>query len=147
MANPDFTSILAKAPSEIEKPKPLPAGTYLCTVQGMPKFDKSSKKQTPYAEFTYKILQAGEDVDKDALEEMGGIGEKTLRDTYYITENAVYRLKEMLTNCGLDEGEYGSLQEMIEASPNCQLNVFIKHTASDDGKSVYANVDSTAPVE
>lgn len=144
MANPNFGALLDKAPSEIERPKPLPQGTYTCVVQGLPKFDKSSKKQTEYIEFTYKVLSAGEDVDEDELKELGGVGDKTLRDTYYITENSLWRLKEMLAACGLDEGD--SLREMIEQTPGCQLNVFVKHVPSQDGTTIYANVGGVAAV-
>ena len=147
MANPNFGALLDKPSSEIEKPKPLPQGSYVCVVRGLPKFDKSTKKQTEYVEFTYGILQAGDDVDADELEAAGGIAEKTIRDTYYITENSLWRLKEMLLSCGLEDSDDVSLRQMIEETPGKQLLVHIKHQASQDGTAVFANVGSTAPVE
>jgi hypothetical protein len=147
MNKPNFASVLDVAPKDIEKPKPLPAGTYVCTVNGLPKFDKSTKKGTDYAEFIYNIVGVQDDVDEDALKEVGGWQGKTIRDTYYLTENARYRLKEMLMNCGLDPTDYKTLGEMVESAPGCQLLVSIKHTPSADGTAVYANVAGTAPVE
>ena len=147
MANPNFGALLDKPSSEVEKPKPLPQGSYTCVVQGLPKFDKSTKKGTEYVEFTLKVLAAGEDVDQDELKLMGGIQDKTIRDTYYITENALWRLKEFLVNAGIEEDDDKSLRQMIEETPGCQIIVHIKHTASQDGSSVFANVGSTAPVE
>lgn len=147
MSNPDFGALLNKAPTEIERPKPLPQGSYTCVVQGMPKFDKSTKKQTPYVEFSLKVLAAGDDVDQEALAAMGGISDKVIRDTYYITENAAYRLDEFLVNCGFELDGEATRQQMIESTPGRQIMVHIKHTASDDGQTVYANVGSTAPVE
>jgi len=41
----NFASILDEAPTEINRPKPLPEGTYLCVV-GQPEEGKSSKKGT-----------------------------------------------------------------------------------------------------
>ena len=41
---PNFASILDEAPSEVDRPKPLPAGTYTCIVAGTPIYDKSSKR-------------------------------------------------------------------------------------------------------
>lgn len=147
MANQDFSSILSKAPSDVERPKPLPVGTYTCVVRGQPQFDKSSKKQTPYVKFTYGILSAGDDVDPDELKAYGPIRDKTLDDTYYLTENSLWRLKEMLTSAGLEEGEYETMQEMVEATPGKQLLIQIKHEASQDGQAVFAKVGSTAPLE
>ncbi len=143
----DFSSILSKAPSDVEKPKPLPVGSYVVVVRGQPKFDKSTKKQTPYVEFTYGIMAPGEDVDSDDLKAYGPLADKTMRDTYYLTENSLWRLKEMLSNCGLDEDDYETMQEMVEATPGKQLMINIKHEASQDGTAVFANVGSTAPVE
>ena len=51
---PNFASILDEAPTEIDRPKPIPTGTYLCRVQGTPTYDKSSKKGTPFVQFTLR---------------------------------------------------------------------------------------------
>lgn len=146
MNSPNFGSILDQQSSEIQKPKPLPVGTYICVVQGLPKMDKTSKKQTEYVEFTLGILGAGEDVDTEALEEAGGFQGKTVRDTYYLTETAIWRLKKFLDDCGIDEDDM-SLRQRIDQAPGCQVAVTIKHQASEDGTSVYANVAGTAAVE
>src|SRR6185437_1001481 len=47
-----FSYILDKPATEIDRPKPLPVGTYTWSIQGLPKHDKSREKQTPYVEFT-----------------------------------------------------------------------------------------------
>jgi hypothetical protein len=57
---PNFASILDEAPTEIDRPKPIPTGTYLCRVQGTPTYDKSSKKGTPFVQFTLKPISAEE---------------------------------------------------------------------------------------
>jgi hypothetical protein len=144
---PNFASLLDKPSSEIERPKPLPQGHYVCVVKGLPVFDKSSKKQTEYVEFALQPIEAQDDVDEDDLKAMGGFADKTIRATYYITEKSLYRLKEFLTHCGIEEDDKVSLRERIEASPNCQVLVGLVHEASNDGSAVYANVGSTAAVE
>lgn len=144
---PSFSSILDAPASETEKPKPLPVGGYVCVVKGLPKRDKSSKKQTPYVEFTLQPLEAMEDVDAEALEEMGGFVNKTLRATYYTTEDAMWRLKEFLEHCGLEVSSGASYNQLIDETPNCQVIAFIRHDASEDGTSIYAKVGKTAPVE
>lgn len=140
-----FEDILDKAPGEIERPKPLPVGSYTCIVKGLPRFDKSSKKQTPFVEFTLQPIAAGEDVDQDDLEAMGGFANKTIRATYYITEDATWRLKDFLNHCGIEEGE--SLREMIEETPGKQVTAYMKHRPSEDGQSIFAELAKTASVE
>ena len=142
---PNFGSLLDRAPSEVEKPKPLPEGQYLWVVQGLPRYDKSSKKQTEFVEFTLKALQAGPDVDQDELATMGGIADKTTRATFYLTEGSLWRLKEFLEHCGIGEGD--SLREMIEEAQNCQVVGFIRHEASNDGESVFARLGKTASAD
>ena len=75
MAN--FTDILNKPAETVEKPKPRPVGTYLCIVDGPHKQrDVKGKDGTEYpvVGFTFKTMQAQEDVDQAALAEAGGVG-------------------------------------------------------------------------
>ena len=146
-----FSSILDRDPSEIEKPKPLPQGSYITLLVGQPRIDKSAKKQTEFREFTHKILSAGEDVDADDLATYLGDNKKltdvTVKNTYYITEGAVWRLKEFLEHCGVDLDNVESLAEGIEETPGKQVGVFINHEASQDGTSVFARIGKTFVVE
>src|ERR1035438_8203509 len=120
-AQANFGAILDKPSNEVERPKPLPQGSYTCAVKGLPKYDKSSKKQTEYVEFNLQPLAAGEDVDQDDLNawmaKVDGstrkLNEANIRATYYITEDALWRLKKFLDDCGVDE-EDKSLRQRIE---------------------------------
>jgi len=145
MNNPNFGAILDTPSSEVERPKPLPVGSYVCVVKGLPRFDKSSKKQTEFVEFTLQPLTAGDDVDQDALEEMGGFANRTMRATFYITEDAIWRLKKFLAEDLEIDGEDRTLRQMIDDAPGKQVLVNIKHRASDDG-GIFAEIASTAPV-
>lgn len=148
---PNFGNILSRAASEIERPKPMPVGSYNCAVKGMPKFGESAKKKTPFVEFTLSPMEAREDVDPDDLEQAltkkDGtkklLSEMTIRATYYTTEDALYRLKDFLEHCGLDVEGDASLQELVEQTNGCQVGANIRHTASDDGAGVYANLGAT----
>lgn len=144
--SPNFGAILDKPTAEVNRPPAFPQGSYVAVVQGLPKFDKSSKKQTEYVEFEMKPLQAMEDVDEEALKEFGPLGSSTLRLTFYLTEKSAYRLKEFLIN-DLQIEEQASLRPMIDETPGQQCIIHVKHTGSDDGKGVYANISSTAPIE
>jgi hypothetical protein len=92
MNTQSFESILDTPADAVERPKPLPAGTYDCIVKGLFEQGESSQKNTPFVKFTYAIQAAGEDVDSDELEAIGGIADKTIKDTYYTTPDAVFRL-------------------------------------------------------
>ena len=121
---PNFASILDEAPTEIDRPKPIPTGTYLCRVQGTPTYDKSSKKGTPFVQFTLKPISAEDDVDEDDLAEMGGLDNKTLRLTFYLTEEASRRSRN---------------DEVV----NAEVRALVKHRPSEDGQTVYAEISRT----
>ena len=144
---PQFASVLDMPASDIERPKPLPVGSYVCVVQGQPRIDKSAKKQTEFVEYTLKLLEALDDVDADGLESVGGIKDKITKVTFYLTENSVYRLKEFLEHCGVDMEEEGSLRQYIAEAPGKQVVAHIIHEASQDGDAVYARVKNTTAVE
>lgn len=129
---PNFSNILDKQASEVSRPPPLPIGTYTFVVKGLPREDVSSKKGTPFVEFLLKITEAGPDVDEDALQEIGGITEKTTtKATFYTTEDALWRLKEFLVALGIDEDQ--TLRQMIADSPNCMGKVYMAHEPAQDG--------------
>ena len=143
---PNFGALLDTPPSETERPKPMPAGTYVAMVQGLPRMDKSAKKQTEFVEFTLKLLSAGEDVDAEELAAMGGIANKTIKDIYYLTDASLWRLKDFLTNCGIDVDNISSYRVALEETAGQQIGVVIKHEASQDGQSIFARVARTLAV-
>jgi hypothetical protein len=145
MNDTNFEDILNTPFDEIERPKPLPPGTYLVTVTSFRR-DVSSKAQTPFIEYTLQPNQAGEDVDEAELEAMGGIGTRTFRYTCYLTEGALWRLKDFLIACGLVlKGK--NPNNTMEEAVGCQLTVHVKHTPNRQGTGVFAEVDAVAPVE
>jgi len=145
-AQPNFSSLLDAPSSSIERPKPYPIGTYLGVVNGLPRIDKSSKKQTEFSEYTLNFLQAMDDVDPEALEEVGGIAGKSIKNTYYHTEAAVWRLKEFLDHLGAGDDSMTLRQRMQEVN-GLQCYFTIRHEASEDGTMIFARVGSTAAAE
>ena len=141
-AQPTFESILDTPATEVERPKPLPAGTYDAIVKGLPEYGESSQKKTPFCRFTYAIQAAGDDVDTDELETIGGLEGKTIRDTYYTTPDAIFRLTDTLERMGID-AEGKTIRQMIDETPNCSIRVVVGHRASEDGQQIFAEVKRT----
>lgn len=144
---PNFAALLEARPTEVDRPKPLPQGSYVCVVKGLPEYGESSKKKTPFVKFNLQPTAAMDDVDEGDLKAMGGFANKTIRATFYLTEDAVYRLDEFHEHCGLELNPKVSRRQRNEEAVNQQVIAFIKHTSSEDGQSTYAELGKTAPVE
>lgn len=149
-----FADVLDAPPSADDRPKSLPVGSYLCTVKGMPRIDKSAQKQTPFVEFTLVPKQAGADVDADDLTawatradgSIKRLDETTLKNTIYITENSVFMLNDFLEHCGI-ETDGRSRREMLDDTPNCDVVIYIRHEARQDGQGVQARISKSAPAD
>lgn len=155
LITPNFQSLLDETPDHVERPKALPVGTYIWIV-GQPTYGKSSKKGTPFVEFQLRCIGATDDVDTKALEDMGGFNGKTLRATYYTTEDAIYRLDEFHEHCGLNLEEPASRRMRNDLVVNSQVLGYVRHREqeiTDDERragvepQVFAELSRTAPVE
>jgi hypothetical protein len=145
-ATPNFSSILDESPTEIDRPKPMPEGTYTFVV-GSPRYDKSPKKGTPLVEFIVRPFTAGDDVDTDALDEAGGLQGKTLKATFYLTEDAIWRLDEFHQHCGINLMDETSRRIRNDQVLGAQVLGYVKHETSEDGTQVFAKIKRYAPVE
>jgi len=133
-----FSDILSRQASEIERPKPLPVGTYICQVKGLPRQDVSSKKGTPFWEFTLIPVGHLDDVTAEDLEAVGGLANKTLRATFYLTDEAEYRLADFLKALNIDVDR--SYEEAVNDAPGQTVLAQVIHTSSNDGSTKYAEV-------
>lgn len=139
-----FADILNKKVDEVERPKPLPAGTYLGIVEGLPDIGTIGQNNTPKADIKIKLLQAEDDVDQDALKELGdrfpGI---SLRHRLFLTEDSAWRVKQFLEDhLGLD-GTGKTLGELFNEAAGNQVKVVVKHRPSQDGQTIFAEIDRT----
>ena len=151
MSSPNFGSVLDKPSDEIKRPPALPGGHYIFVLKGLPRQDKSSKKQTEFVEFTAFPVQAQDDVDEEEMkafvDAFGSIQEKVQKLTFYLTENSVFRLKEFMFDDLKIEDDGGPLRPKLEQTIGCQFLGHVVQTPSDDGKGMYANIKTTAPIE
>ena len=160
---PNFESILDMPAADVERPKPLPAGTYDAVVQGLYEEGASAQKKTQFVQFAFAIQAACEDVDEDDLAEyltskdgaVKSLQSVTLKNnsTKFYTMNAdgsrseaLFRLTDFFTHCGIEQ-EGKSIRQCLSETPNCSVKILIGHTASQDGEAIFAELKKTMPSE
>jgi hypothetical protein len=141
----DFSKILQKQATEIEKPKPLPVGSYVCINSALPKFVGVGKNETPAAEFSLTII-APVEVDMEALSAYGEVKGKNIRHRQFLTEGTEFRSKEELVNAFQIDPEGKNLGQLYNETINKQVIVTIKHRPSEDGTEIYHEVEGLAAV-
>ena len=137
----DFSKILSKQASAIEKPKPLPIGTYLCNNPQLPRFLGIGKQESPAAQFSFVVLVPQEDVSAEELAEFGDWKGKIIKHNMFLTENSEFRTKEELHNVFGVEEEGKTLGQMFGETVNKQCLVTIRHRPSEDGQTMYSEVE------
>lgn len=124
-----FSDLLETKASEHKRPPTLPQGIYVFRVGGH-KFDKSTRKQTPYVRYTMKLLDVGEDVDVSELDGVDWQGREYPAD-FYLTGKAAYRLTEFLKKCGVDVEER-TFAEVIPEATGCEVKAHLRQRPSND---------------
>ncbi len=144
----DLSTLLDKEVEKTERPKPIPVGTYRMMVGGH-KFGESSKKKTPLVAFELSFVEALEDVDTEALaavEEQKPLGDRQIEEPFYMTESAMFRLKEFLEALGMSIAGGRTYSEVIPETRGCIIDAHFRHGFSDAGNA-FAEIDSWKQVE
>jgi hypothetical protein len=136
----NFQEVLSQPAAEIEKPKPLPVGHYICIIDG-PFKPGETKDSKGFVEFKLKPLAPDADVDMEELSSQKGIGIRTLRYTLWLEDESRWRIVEFGEKLGLDAKSMTIGQILSEATGR-QIKAKVKHTVSADGTQIYANVES-----
>ena len=131
---PDFNDVLSLKPSEIEKPKPRPLGTYLGAVQKYELREIDTKNgPRKICDFVVKLMMAQQVDDQEELAKQGDISDwfPITHGIFYETPEGRYNLKQFLSEVlAIDPGSgknEKSISEMIAESPGAQLLVTLKH--------------------
>src|SRR5262245_27368133 len=133
---PDFNALLDKNPLEFERPPTPPEGEYLVVVRDK-KFGQSSQKKTPFVEFSYGVISALPSIPDEALNGVD-LSKVKFRDEFYLTEDAMFRLREFLELLGCTEG---STRDAIESAIGQQVVVTVGHeTSQRDPSRIFANM-------
>ena len=146
MANttPNFSSILDEAPTEVKFPKPLPNGTYLCTV--MQPVTNTEDENAPIVRFPLKPIAAMDDVSEEDLTEAEGLEDKLLNVAFWA--NQIYALDRFHEHCGLDLSQPLSRTMRNEEIINSQVLAQVRQTFDKRDKTrVFSNVVATAKAD
>lgn len=133
-----FKDLLAKPAEAVEAPKPLPIGTYDFLIKSFA-YGESSQKKTPYVRFACIPMSAHADVDSELLTDYGPINKREFNLDFYLTEDAIFRLKEFCEALGLNTKL--SFEELIQDHvPNKTITATVTHTLGREGRP-YSNID------
>lgn len=133
----DIRSLLSVSADEVKKPPVLPRGTYHGFIE---KYEggESREKKTPYLRVFLKVQSADATIPADQLEGVD-LSKKQFRKDYYLTPDALYRLKEMLDKVGVST-EGRQLAECVPELVMKPVMFEITQRASEDGKELYNDV-------
>jgi len=130
----DSRTLLQKPADEIKRPPVLPAGTYHGIVKSY-EFKKSKEKQTPYVEVILGLQAPGDGIDPETVIGID-FSKKQLRKSYFLTEDAIYRLKEFLESCGHPTTSR-TLGEVIPEMVNSPVLIEVTQRNSQDGSEIF----------
>lgn len=139
MAN--LESLLDKDPSTFERPPVLPEGDYLVTVLDY-RIDKTpgkdGKEPTQFVEYTYGIQSTvGDSVNEEDLEGID-MAKQKVRDTFYLTDAALYRIREFWEKAGCLEG---TMRDSLQASKGQSVILTVAHSPNPrEPERPYVNV-------
>ena len=134
----DFTQLLDVKAEDVKRPPPKPVGTYILRIAKAPETTESRDKGTPGLQYTFNYVEALEDVDPELLAEVD-LTKGTLRDTFWLTEEAQYRLKEFFEKMGLDiEGK--TFAELVPDSVNMEIKAHVTQNPGRGGV-IYNNIE------
>lgn len=149
-----FEDILNMPFEDIERPKPLPQGQYVCIVKDFRR-DKSTQKGTEFVEYLLGIQEAYEDtVDQEELDEyLNGapLTATEVRYTIWLTPKSAYRFADFVRHCKVKVEKGASTEQVVPTVVNSEVIATIKHQSSRDPITdevrTYVNVVGTAPLE
>jgi hypothetical protein len=135
---PDFRALLSKPVDDIVKPKAIPTGTFVGRIDKYDLLEAKNERKTPYVRFSIKLASPGADIDPSELDGVD-LSKKTLPKDFYLTDDALHRLKSFMSSCGIDfTGR--SLAETIPDFVGAEVTVYITQRTSEDGKEIYNDV-------
>lgn len=141
----DFNALLNTNLDDVKTPQALPVGTYTFMVDSWEQ-GESAKKKTPYVEFQCKPIKAEADVDQSLLEGID-LERKTLRYTFYLTQDSKYRLKKFLTSLGITTDDRTIKDALTDTKGTMFLGKVSQRPSDREGDdSIYNDIETSTKV-
>lgn len=129
-------------------PPPMPIGLWRLRIIKF-EFGESAKKKTPYVRFNFRAESPGPNVNPEHVAALTKpFNEIPLRDDFYLTPDAMFRLRKFIEDgLRLNIGER-SFMEVLPETVNREVDGDIKHRKSDreGDDSLYSEISGYAPV-
>lgn len=94
-----FADLAQTRIEDVERPKPMPEGHYQAMITG-PAKEHKAKSGNLALRFPFKLVGPGEDIDAEALEAAGGIGDKERTIDFWMSPDARWRFTEFVKALG-----------------------------------------------
>jgi len=134
---PDFSSLLRKPAGEAKKPQALPPGDYTGVIKSFELGDQN-KNKTPYVRFHLGLNGWPESIpDEDKLSDGKAIdlNKRQLRRDYFFTEDALWRLDELLHSIGID-AKGRTYEECLPDALNAQVLVEVQQYMNQQNNEI-----------
>lgn len=135
---PNLKELLAQPTDKFVRPPALPEGWWKGTIKAH-SIGVSTKKKTPFVEFIYTVTAPGDDISSEDLEGLDLGAGKEVRQQFYITPSALYRLSEHL-NAVLGEEPGIAFDERLPNTTGIDILVQLSKRQSDTSDDEYNDV-------
>lgn len=136
---PDFSSLLRKPAGEAKKPEALPAGDYPGVIKSFELGDQN-KNHTPYVRFPLGLTAWPDSVDESDRGDTD-LSKRSLRRDMYLTEDALWRLDELIKGLGIDmtgRSYEEVLPELVGQQVLVEVQQYMNQTNNEIGNQVGA---------
>lgn len=136
---PDFSSLLRKPAGEAKKPEALPAGDYPGVIKSFELGDQN-KNHTPYARLAIGLTGWPDTVDESDRGDTD-LSKRNLRRDMYLTDEAFWRLDELLRGLGIEvtgRTYEETIPELVGQQVLVEVQQYMNQTNNEIGNQVGA---------
>ena len=134
----DFDAILNTKMDDIEKPRPLPSGTYTFIISDY-ETGESINKGTPFIRFKCSPVSAGADVDAAELQGIS-LTNRKLSLTFWMTDDSKHRFKSFLSDRGISTTGQ-TIKSLLPATKGVTFTGFVVQQINEKTGDVFNNID------
>ena len=141
----DYADILNTSWDNVPRPLPLPVGSYILKGRNATYQPRKSEDKSDAVLFVYGVKEPMEDVDQDALDELGGnydLGNNTIFHRIYVETSVDWdRVRSHLKNHGVEPS--GTISDTLKAFKGAETVAFLNQRSFVNAAGE-AKVENTA---